>query len=263
MGAGGVAMITAVHDIHWAAITTVGATVVLVAVTGSLVWATTRYLKPSITLAREAVRARVDQQAPRVVVTSEDNPNVYYHTDHGEPQPARAAPPGEASSRVLRVPANDHVELLVRTKITVRNEGHGSGYVSVEAESPVDQAGCSGGIRVLPPYPVLLQPLSLAHIAGVQTILHFTVELKMTVEEWRASASHVRHISIMVSDLFDDGVEDSIPLTIAACAVVTNQNDAGQALIRLDPPPIVTQVGRSLRTYRGERTLTGSPRRAF
>jgi hypothetical protein len=240
------------HGIHWAAIASGAVGAVLVGVTGTLVWVTTRYVRPTIVLARETVRARVDQQAPRVIVQTEDHPSVYYVSKHGDPQPAKAAQPGGTSSLELRVPAYNDQVLLVRTMLTSRNEGVGSDYVAV-VESPMPlNAGLPGRIRVRPANPVLLQPLSLASIGGVQTVLKFTVEVEMTVAEWLTRDLHVRHVVVSVQDLFEDGVGDSISVKITAGALVIDPNDAGRALVRLDPPPIVTEVGSVRRRYRGE-----------
>jgi hypothetical protein len=252
-GVSSVIILGDMHNTHWAAIASDVVSAVLVAVTATLVWVTTRYVKPTVTLARETIRARVDQQAPRAIVGTEDNPNVYSASQYGEPQPAKAAQPGGTSSLELRVPAHNDQVLLVRTTVSTRNEGVGSGYVGVVQSLTPGSARLPGCIRIRPPDPVLLQPLSLAQIAGVQTVVKFTVEVGMTVAEWLGSEQHTRHIQVRIHDLFADGVDDTIPVTITAGALVMDPNDSGRALVRLEPPgPIATRVGNIQRRYRGE-----------
>jgi hypothetical protein len=250
------ALVSAVASIHWAAIISDAATTILVGATAALVWATTRYLKPSITLAREAVRARVDDQAPRVMVVRKDDcTQVFWvSTAGGDPQPA------EGASLVLRIPAQEDQRLLVEVTLFLMNEGVGSGYVKVVPDPA--RAEQPGVVRVIPPDRVLLHPASafeqrsdLVYPTGPPPVLRFRVQFEMAAKEWLASQEHNRRVQVLVHDLFEDGVADVIPVTITATALVMNPRDAGAALIRLDPPPVKSEVRSIHRRYRGEPSL--------
>src|SRR5579872_1420707 len=234
---------------HWAAIISDGSTVILVAATVALVWATTRYLKPSVVLAREATRARVDDQAPRAYVTKvTHNPNVWYPSTADDGKPNRA----NASTVFVEVPSQNDQLLFVNVYLTIVNEGMGTGLLLM-APAPGELPGRIR-IRDCEEGPLTLNPISLKGTPGAQTEIGVKIEVEMTVKEWLTSPFHVRHATIFVHDLFEDGVEDSIPLTITAQAVALDTQNHGRGILQvgLSPAPATAEVGKIHRRYRGE-----------
>lgn len=84
----------------------------------------------STEVTREAMRARVDQQAPRVLVRAIDrDPHVWYpSTVGGDPNPATTGPQIQ-----FQVPRQDDQPLFVRVDLHLRNEGLAGGWVSCSA----------------------------------------------------------------------------------------------------------------------------------
>src|SRR6266851_4113705 len=75
----------------------------------------------------EALKARVDQQAPRVVVRRIDrDPYVWYPSaNNGEPNPAKTG-----QQQQFQVPRQDSDQLFIRVDLFFRNEGVSSAWVT-------------------------------------------------------------------------------------------------------------------------------------
>lgn len=299
---------------HWAAILGVVVTVVLVGVTAVLVWINGRQMRltrealeltrdavvatqkeadataaavqvaqeqlaASTEVTREAMRARVDQQSPRVVVRAiERDPHVWYpSTVGGDPNPATTG-----QQIQFQVPRQDDQPLFVRVDLHLRNEGTSSGWVSCSTveflawpsastarasftfpkgeQSDLYFAVVSAqqGMQ-LPPYLRPRAPDSMLIGAGEDPEWVVRVELECPLGEWVKASPVEAEMTIVVKDAQDPGVEDEIPVTVTAAPFARDASNAGLIVVRqgtmdqpADPPLVDCVVMRRRRRYQGE-----------
>jgi hypothetical protein len=223
---------------------------------------------------KEAVRARVDQRAPRVVVRQVDrDPHVWYpSTVGGKPNPAT-----QAHQVVFELPRQNLQAMFVRADLHLRNEGLSSAWVSCSdidflawpassvarafftSQFPGDpRMGWVEGTMIdqdLGPGPLFLE-------AGSDLRCRLRIELECPVGTWLDRSPVEAELTIRVADSQEPGVEDVIPVVVRASPFVIDTN-TGKAVARqgiLDqepyPPLVECTVMRSRRRYQGEGLLT-------
>lgn len=278
---------------HWAAILGVVVTAVLVAVTAVLVGITAHQVRltrqalgltakaveltkdavaasqkeadATAAAVQEAVRARVDERAPRVVVREvAPHPLIWYpSTVGGSPNPA-----DRGELMMFRVPAQNHEPLFVRVDLQLRNEGVSSAWVTctpVEFLAPV--AGGEARASFVTPGPSINgQSTATNHgrgprfaVAGEDLGPRVRIELQCPLGTWLASSPVEAEMTLLVTDSHEPGVEDEIEVLLRASPFVMDVNDAGRAVVRqgmpsgpLEPPLVECSVMRSQRRYSWE-----------
>jgi hypothetical protein len=252
-------------DWHWGVI---AAVVVAAVAVGLNVWQvilTRRALGAAREATQEALKARVDQQAPRVVVRRIDrDPYVWYpSTTDGEPNPAKTA-----VQQQFQVPRQDAEPLFIRVDMFLRNEGASSAWVNRPAVDFLTwPASGQGRARFVAPdedtsLPMHLRPQlpdTLPIAAGQEPEWWLRVELQCPLGEWVKLGGVEAELAIRVVDAREPGIEDRIPVTIAASPFMGDVNNAGRIIVRQglldrepEPPLVKCWFTRATRRYSWE-----------
>src|SRR5207248_622280 len=205
--------------IHWG----VMAAVLVAAVVGALnLWQvslTRRALAAARDATREAVKARVDQQAPRVVVRQVNRDRFVWSPPikDGNPNPL-----DRGDLMMFRVPRQNDERLFVRVDLWLRNEGVSSGWVSSSIRFLAPTASSEARAYFVGPTTPYergrVAPVFIATGADLDDCIR--VELQCPLGVWLASSPIEAELTIRVPDSHEPGVEDEIPVRVKASPFV-------------------------------------------
>jgi len=244
---------------HWGVVLAVLVAAGVGALNAWQVYLTRKALAVARDATQEGVKARVDQQAPRVVVrrVNRDRFVWFPSTVGGNPNPA-----DRGELMMFRVPTHNDQALFVRVDLWLRNEGPSSGWVSSSIKFLAPTAGSEArAYFVRPPTTPYergrVAPVFIDTEADLEDCIR--VELECPLSVWLASSPIEAELTIRVADSHEPGIEDEIPVLMRASPFMMDAHDAGRAVVRqgiMDaepvPPLVECSVMRSHRRYSWE-----------